>query len=330
MRIELNPPSWATHLLSDLTDWKKDPLPVERVAPFDLPDDSYFEYAWQNAAGELLPDPENSSPRLNPWWEFASNIRGPQYRGDSDAAVGEARPRGRILRVNIESSILKQARSVLVYSPAGMADTPLPHILFQDGKAYYGWGKAPQILDRLVAAGAIEPAHLVFVPPVSRTQEYAFNPAYRDFLISEVLPFVENRTPCDGRRIAWGASLGGLLAAQLAWEHPDLFQTVVTQSGAFLFSEDMDLGNPFLGNESFLAAVSQAGSNQQSSRQSIRWHLQCGTLEWLLPSNQRLAALLAEFGYESVFETRNAGHNWVNWRNEMPAALRFALGGQAR
>jgi hypothetical protein len=38
MRIELTPPDWATHIQSDLTDWQRAPLPVEELAPFDLPD----------------------------------------------------------------------------------------------------------------------------------------------------------------------------------------------------------------------------------------------------------------------------------------------------
>ena len=320
MQIELRPPDWATHLLSDLTDWKKDPLPVDRLAPFDLPDDVYFEYAWQDSAGEPQPDPQNPGPRLNPWWEYACNITGPLYRPDPDAQADPARLRGRVLRLTLDSRILGQSRSLLVYSPPGLAEAALPHILFQDGKAYFGWGKAGQILDRLLATGVVGPAHLVFVPPVSRTKEYAFNTAYRDFLIHELLPFVEERAPCDGRRTAWGASLGGLLAAQLAWQEPDLFQTVVTQSGAFLFSEDMDLGNPFAGNESFLSEVSG------SAAPPVRWQLQCGTLEWLLSSNRRLVAALAGKGSAAALVTRNAGHNWVNWRNGIPAGLRFALG----
>ena len=320
MNIELTPPSWATHLFSDLTDWKKAPVPVNRLESLDLPDDVYFEYAWQDATGKLRPDPANSGSRLNPWWEFACNITGPLWRPDPDSQVGDARPRGRVLRLTIESRILKQSRSLLVYSPPGLAEAALPHILFQDGKAFYGWGKAPQIMDRLLAAGVIEPAHLVFVPPVSRTKEYAFNSVYRDFLINEVLPFVEGRAPCNGRRTAWGASLGGLLAAQLAVQEPDLFQTVVTQSGAYLFSEDMDLNNPYVGNESFLAEVNGSVPDRG------RWHLQCGALEWLLPSNRRLIEVLEENGYEADLIVRNAGHNWVNWRTGLPDGLRFALG----
>lgn len=319
MLVDLVPPSWATHLLSDLTDWQRGPLPADQVAPFEIPDDAYFEYAWQGADGERRPDPDNSNPRRNPWWDYASNLAGPDYRPDPDAEVGDARPRGRVLRLEVASAILGETRHLMVYSPPGLADTELPHILFNDGKAFYGWGKAPQVFDRLHGRGEIGPAHLIFVPPRQRTPEYAFNPAYRRFLVEEVLPAVAARAPCDGRRTAWGASLGGLLGATLAWEHRDLFQTVVAQSGAFLFSPDMDRANPFVGGESFLSTV-RAGDPA-----GLRWHLDCGRLEWLLASNERLADALAAGGAEARLVTRNAGHNWVNWRNGLAAGFRCAL-----
>jgi enterochelin esterase family protein len=208
----------------------------------------------------------------------------------------------------------------LVYSPPGRAEDELPLILFQDGQAYFGWGRVPQVLDSLMEAGRCAAAHLVFVPPRDRTPEYAFNPQYRRFLVEEMLPAVEARIRCNLRRTAWGASLGGLLSAMLAWERPDLFQKVVSQSGAFLFSEDMDRSNPFEGGESLLTRV-RAGDPPP-----LAWHFECGTLEWLLASNRRLAAALEEKAADARLVTRCAGHNWVNWRNGLSAGLRFALG----
>ena len=232
MLIDLTPPAWAARLQSDLTDWQRSPLPVDRLTPFEIPDDAYFEYAWEDAAGERRPDPGNPNPRLNPWWEFACHFTGPEYHPDPDVVAEGVRPRGRVLRMSVESRILDQTRHLLVYTPAGMAEAELPLVLFNDGKAYYGWGRTPQVLDRLLEQGEIAPAHLVFVPPSERTKEYAFNPAYRRFLVEDLLPAVEERVTCDGRRTVWGASLGGLMGAMLALERPDLFGAVVTQSAA--------------------------------------------------------------------------------------------------
>jgi len=225
-----------------------------------------------------------------------------------------------VLRLSVASDVLGQNRHFLVYTPAGHGDASLPLVLFQDGKAYFGWGGVPQICDRLLERGEIGPAHLVFVPPSERTREYAFNPDYRRFLRDELLPAAEARVRCDGRRVAWGASLGGLLSAMLAWENPDRFQRVVAQSGAFLFSPDMEPVSPFSGSESMRRLV------RTEPPRELAWHLDCGTLEWLLDSNRNLAAALADRGMPVVLEVRNAGHNWVNWRNGIAGALRFALG----
>ncbi len=320
MRVDLRAPAWATHLYSDLGDWRKAPLPVSEMRPFDLPDDVYFEYAWRDAAGDLQPDPDNHNPGLNPWWPHASHLTGPDYRPDPYSLVGAVRPRGRVLSLDLPSSILEQKRRLMIYSPPGLADAALPVVLYQDGKAYYGWGKVAQVFDRLHAEGGIEPAHLVFIPPIERTAEYAFNPDFRAFLLQEALPFAEERARCNGKRISWGASLGGLLASMLAWERPDLFQSVVAQSAAYLFSEDMDRTNPYAGGESFRDTV------LTNEPRPIRWHLQCGSLEWLLGCNERLRDALAERDHDVELVIRAAGHNWVNWRNGLADGLRFALG----
>jgi len=266
----------------------------------------------------LRADPDNDNPPLNPWWTHARSVTGPRYRPEPYAAVGRAGPQGQVLRLPIDAHAFGQRR-LFVYSPPGLAREQLPLVLFQDGKAYFGWGRVPQVLDRLLAANQVAPAHLVFVPPVQRTHEYAFNEAYLRFVVEELLPLVEQRVACDGNRIVWGASLGGLASGLLAWNFPQLFQTVVAQSGAFLFSPDMDLDNPYQGNEWFLEQIGCTPGRP------LRWYLDCGTLEWLLASNQRLDAALRQHGHESVLCTRHAGHNWMNWRNGLADAFRFAL-----
>ena len=322
MDIRLVPPAWATHLISDLDDWQRAPRPVAAVAPFAVPDDAYFEYAWLDASGTPRPDPASASPPNNPWWPYARYLAGPRYRPDrwwADLPPKTA-PRGEVRRLRIDSAQLGQQRHVILYSPAGYADQPLPHVWFQDGKAYFGWGRAPQVLDGLLAAGQCAPAHLVFVPPVDRTREYHFHEPYRRFLLEEALPAVERRAPCDGQRTAWGASMGGLCSAELGWQHPLHFQTVVTQSGAFLFYPGQPVREGPYGGRAWWAERVRT-----EAWRPLRWLVQTGTLEWLHGANRELAAALETRGLGVRYQERVSGHNWTTWRDGLADGFRFAL-----
>lgn len=323
MKVDLPPPPWATHLQSDLTDWYKAPVPVSELVPFELPDDAFFEYAWQDKAGERRADPANNNPRTNPWWDFACHLTGPDYRPDPWVVAAGVRPLGRVLRLRIASVYFPGDRQVLVYSPPGEAESSLATIYFQDGKAYYGWGRVSQVLDRLMAAGLVPAAHLVFVTPSQRTREYGFNDDYLRHMVEEVLPTVESRVACNGRRTAWGASLGGLCSAYLAWDYPELFQSVVSQSGAYLFHPGMDYTRPWVGDSAFVQRV------QSEPARPLAWYLDCGTLEWLTASNVQMSVALSESGMKVEAVLRNAGHNWENWRNGLADGLISVLGSNA-
>jgi enterochelin esterase family protein len=322
MRIDLTPPAWATHLISDLDDWMRAPRPVASVAPFDLPDDAYFEYAWLDAAGEKRPDPDNPNPPNNPWWDHARYLAGPRYEPDRWWAGIPAKtaPQGRTLRLRVQSAHLRQQRHVIVYSPPGHADASLTHVWFQDGKAYFGWGRACQVFDRLLAAGLCVPAHLVFVPPVDRTTEYHFHDPYLRFIVEEAIAAVEERAPCNGRRVAWGASMGGLCSAELGWRHPLHFQTIVSQSGAFLFYPDQAVREGPYGGKGWWA-----DRVRDEAWRPLRWQVQTGTLEWLHEPNRDLADALVRRGLDAQYVERPSGHNWTTWRDGLADGFRFAL-----
>jgi enterochelin esterase family protein len=321
MRVELQPPEWATHLISDLDDWMRRPRPVAELVPFELPDDAYFEYAWLDADGEKRPDPANENEPRNPWWPYARYLAGPDWRPDPWARI-EPRtvPAGTTRRLKLSSEHLGRERHVLVYTPAGHQDRELPQVWFQDGKAFYGWGKAPQVLDKLLANGQCGPAHLVFVPPINRTREYHFNQRYLAFLTEELLPEVERRAPGDGQRTAWGASMGGLCSAELAWRHPLKFQSVVSQSGAYLYHPGQEPGaDPHGGREWWAERVGE------EVWRPLRWNLQTGTLEWLHGPNANLADALRTAEYAVQYGERPSGHNWTTWRDGLAEGFRFAL-----
>ena len=322
MNVTIHIPDWATHIVSDHTDMERDPHPVDaaKVAKFsfELPDDAYFEYAFLDAEGKMRADLQNETKADNPWYPNASAVIGPDYRADPHAHIEESLATGEVQRHRLESAHLSQTRRLTLYTPKGFENEALPCVYVQDGTAYFRIAKLNEVLEALLKDDLIRPAHLVFVEPISRSKEYRFNPHYRAFMVDELVPFVEERLKTTSERAAMGASLGGLVSATLALHHPELFGTVVAQSGAFLGTpEDMDF---YRSEQSWVASELEA-----REREPIRWYTEVGTLEWLTNINRRVHKVLEAKGYEHAYAERNAGHNWVNWCNGLSHALRFAL-----
>ena len=321
MKATIHIPEWATFILSDHTDMDRNPQNVDatKVSKFSLtlPDDVYFEYAFIDESGELRPDPLNELKADNPWFPDMSALLGPTYQA-APLATPSQEAAGTLKRVRIVSNHLAQTRRLISYTPLGYEAEPLPVIYIQDGVAYYRIAKLAEVLETLLIEKAIRPAHLVFIEPIDRTVEYSYNPAYQAFMIEEVIPYFSQELQVTNERMLMGASLGGLVSATLALKYSELFSTLVTQSGAFLgHPENKDF---YRAEESWV--LSQV---QRSDALNFRWYLDTGTLEWLVDINRNIAALLEAKGYDFFYAERHAGHNWVNWRNGVGNALRYAL-----
>ncbi len=319
MEVILKAPDWATHLLSDLHDWKQNPLPVAELVPFDLPDDAWFEYAWLDADGKPRPDPDGV-PAKNPWWDYACRIVGPRWREHARVPASHVRSVRRLRGHRLDSDHLGSGRRIYTYSPAG-ADTPAPVMLIHDGKGFWHHGRCGALSDALFAAGEIPPVHLVFLQPEKRTVEYAFNPAHGAYVVEDVLPFVNDLVATSGEYLLLGASLGALAAADMALDRPGVFSAVGSLSGAFLMGPKDEPLDPFAGSEWLLGRI-EAGAGRD-----LRWSFDCGTLEWLLPGHRRLYCALEAGNYDHRGVTSHSGHNWTTWRNALPGVLKYLLTG---
>jgi enterochelin esterase-like enzyme len=318
MNVTVAIPSWAKFIVSDFTDMDRSPQAVSSDSwTFELPDNAYFEYGFLDAEGKLHPDPNNPVRAENPWFPTSSAILAPNYKPDVHANP-TVKAEGRVLRPRLESKHLQQTRRMIVYTPKGFENQALPAVYVQDGVAYYRIAKLAEVFGHLLQEHLIRPAHLVFIEPIDRYVEYRFNPAYRAFTIDELVPLIDKELQTTSERIAMGASLGGLMSATLALEHPELFQTVIAQSGAFLGSpEELDF---YKGKSSWILETLQ-----QRERLPIRWYTETGTIEWLTDINRKIHDVLLQKKYDHIYTERNAGHNWTNWRNGLSSALQFAL-----
>ncbi len=311
-------PDWAKFIISDFTDMDRSPQPVDfEQLDVELPDDAYFEYAFVDADGVIKPDPNNAVKADNPWYPNSSAIFAPNYKPDQYANP-TFKAEGRVIRLRIESTFLKQTRRMIVYTPLGYEAQALPVIYVQDGVAYYRIAKLAEVLEQLLQEQSISPAHLVFIEPLDRFAEYRFNPEYVLFMTQELVPLIDKELQTTTKRIAMGASLGGLVSATLALEHPDLFQTIISQSGAFLGSPDEP--DFYKGKSSWVL-----DTLQKQEALALRWYTEVGTLEWLTDINRQVHEVLLQKVYDHVYKERNAGHNWVNWRNGLGNMLKFAL-----
>ncbi len=317
MKVSIDVPGWAQYVLSDLTNMHRQPHPVAGLKrlKLELPDDVYFEYAFLDAHGRMRADPQNPLRAKNPWYTNVSALMGPHYQAHQLA--NPVKPQGRSQRERLASKVLGQTYRLILYSPVGHEDASLPLVVVQDGQAYYHIAGLPGVLESLLQASLIRPAHLLFIEPHDRDLEYRFYEGYQTFVLSELIPFAKERLAIH-EILLLGASLGGLLSASLALKNPGTFHSVICQSAAFL-------GTPSNPDVYYSADSWVLQQLEHYHDPMLRWYLEVGTLEWLTDINRSVQSALQASGAELKYTERNAGHNWVNWRNGIADALSFAL-----
>jgi len=159
---------------------------------------------------------------------------------------------GRLEQPVLASTILRDnalgdpvERNVHVYVPPDAEREPLGVILVlaaftgrPDGLLeMHPWktGVVRQF-DQAVEAGVSRPALLVMPDCFtwlggSQYVNSSATGSYRDYVVQEVLPFVEERYDTTGRRAVCGKSSGGFGALHLAMQHPELFDVAASISG---------------------------------------------------------------------------------------------------
>jgi enterochelin esterase family protein len=155
-------------------------------------------------------------------------------------------PAGKVDKHKIASDLLKNERNLSVYTPPDYRANAKPYallVLFDEG-AYLNNVPTPVILDNLIAAGRIPPMVAVLIANPSqdtRNKELPPNPAFADFLATELLPWVHARytvTSDPKLTTVAGSSYGGIAATYAGLRHPDMFGNVLCQSGSFWWAPE--------------------------------------------------------------------------------------------
>jgi len=225
------------------------------------------------------------------------------------------------------------SRGYWVYVPEQYtASEPASLMVFQDGHLYLdpeGEMRVSVVFDNLIHRGEMPVTIGVFVDPgifatkrepKNRNVEYdTFSDAYATFLLTEILPDVQERyliTDDPGQWAVGGGSSGGSCAFTVAWLRPDRFRRVLSFLGSFAQLE---------GGNRYPELI------QDTPKKPLRVFLHAATrdLNWdaaefnWFSANLRVAAALAERGYDLRLVLGDGGHDMNHGGAIMPDALRW-------
>ncbi len=243
-------------------------------------------------------------------------------------------PGGTLSKVWYPSPSLGMDRLMYVYTPAcyNGSDTnyPVLYLLHGGGGDEDAWttlGRAPQIMDNLIASGRAEPMLVVMTngnpteqaAPVvhltggrDREQPPAGGMAGGRFersLVEDVIPFIEKNYRVDARsqsRAVAGLSMGGIQTMSLSFTYPEKFDWYGVMSMGLVDMTRFGVEDDYESRKSNLGRL--RGTNP-----SLYW-IACGTEDFLYSSVIELIAFLESQDFPHTYLETNGGHTWDRWR----------------
>jgi enterochelin esterase-like enzyme len=301
--------------------------------PLDLPENSRIEYKFEIARGgrsELIEDPLNPHKSRDP---FGTNsvCHGLGYVTPEWTLPNPETRIGTLDEVLIPSRHLERSARVTLYLPARFRRSrSYPVLIVHDGGDYLNFASMKTVLDNLIHRLDVAETIVALTHPVQRLQEYANYEPHEQFLVEELLPWLDREFPTivepHGRGVM-GASFGAVASLATAVRFPDTFGRLLLQSGSFAFT---DIGmNPR--GPVFEPVVEFVNEFRRTPRRvAERVFVSCGTYESLIYENRSLVPFLQAAGMEVRYVEARDGHNWENWRDRMREGLSWLFPGPSR
>ena len=189
----------------------------------EIPADGIINYAYGYGDASYS-DPLNPNQRLI-FGGLTSFVAMPAYEPAEEWIMDHSIPSGAVESMAFNSKILGHERQLHIYLPPNYTDrkTPLPTVYLHDGTFYVNEGRIPQILDYLIAHQMIQPVIAVFDDPVVRGKEYRGDEDYRQYIGTELIPYIDGQFETSKKRedrAVIGGSRGGLSSLHLAHALP--------------------------------------------------------------------------------------------------------------
>lgn len=255
----------------------------------------------------------------------------------------------------LKSVYLKRDVELEFFIPEGLlGNETLNLLLINDGQDTEGLG-LQQTLNQLYQNYKIEPLVVVAIKSsADRLQEYGVGghpdflgrgskaAAYTDFIIKELLPFVQVEVdlPINGKRAFAGFSLGGLTAFDIAWNNDNYFDAIGVFSGSFWWRKK-DLKDGYTDDDRILHQCIKA----TPSKPGLKFWLMTGTEDekadrnrnFIIDSIDDTIDVIKELlikGYKrpqdiAYYEMVGGTHDVPTWGKAMTPFLIWAFGRKA-
>ncbi|OAZ40441.1 alpha/beta hydrolase [Paenibacillus polymyxa] len=231
-----------------------------------------------------------------------------------------------ILKDEVDSRLLGETRILRIYLPPGYNEIlSYPVVYCQDGEEFFNFGRIATHANRLILDEGVEPFIIVGVEVNTkiRTQEYApFGNRFEEYtacFAEEIIPYVEQKYPIRkdaASRILAGDSLGGSVSLHLALLYPELFNRIISLSGAYY-----EASQEIIAREKELSHLNVW---MTVGLQEDAFESDTGIYNFV-ELNRQCAHLLRERNAEVSYREKDGKHLWGFWQNELPDALMYFL-----
>jgi enterochelin esterase-like enzyme len=278
--------------------------------------DARLDYKFVINGSSWILDPLNPN-QVSGGFGPNSELAMPDYVQPVEIEFNAGIPHGTISSFSFFSNTLSNSRTIRIYTPPGYASSPnrrYPIILFHDGQEFLSLANADNVFDYLIHEDRIDPLIGIFVPPVNRDNEYAFNQTaqFETFIINELMPHIDStyRTISDpANRIMLGISFGGLITTQICYNNPQSFGLAAPMSPSY-WANNMAVYNSVV----------------NGPKKDIKWYLDWGTYELGIMINGRaFRDELISKSYDIDWKEWHEGHSWGSWRAHLDNALEYLL-----
>jgi enterochelin esterase-like enzyme len=300
-------------------------------AVLELPEGSRVEYQLEVVRGghrERFNDPLNPRLAHSPVGSSSVCYAHGHVVPDWTQFDPEARP-GTLTDLMVPSRALRRDCPVTLYRPARFRrDGQYPLLIVHDGGDYLQYAAAKTVLDNLIHRLDVAELVAAFVYPGDRLAEYANSAAHARFLTAELVPRLEAELPLAGTpsaRCLMGASFGAVAALATAYRYPDVYGSLLVESGSFVFT---DIGTDHGGGPPFEPVVRFMNRYRAAPRRvADRMFVSCGMYEPLIVPNRSMVPVFEAAGMAVRYTEARDGHSWENWRDQLRDGLSWIFPG---